>query len=443
MHIGKFDKFKIVLPQNPTPNTHPPTPSTSSLLCVHVGVVCLPGFAAHEAIIPMDTHQRSARSTRSARSRISQAINNVQQELDFHIPSSSQNDVLTGYGIADPRNHIHHNGGDDRNSKIRRVLKQLQETESTLENALQAVKKSKNTLKHVLQQEETRESTRSMDGRDEQLRDKGASASASFFATEAEQTNVKQEPEIHQNHHNQHRTDIVSEQVKESEAEMKTFTSLEDTEPLEDELDYDYTPPEQEKQHDYDVAFDAGVEVRAPLKMTRNGMLRTGSLPASNPYILAKAQVGLRLISARHSGAGGGSGGGIAKAKNRRHAFILDLYEFNMERKRKTASRICIGKPVDHFDLLIEVLDIGGFRAAVPALGFNYVARQLGIEALRKSPGSTLKTIYLEDLFHYEHVLVHDTLPHQSVVEAYAGNSYDLRSKLILRDNAITKRRRR
>ncbi len=167
-----------------------------------------------------------------------------------------------------------------------------------------------------------------------------------------------------------------------------------------------------------------------PLRRGPRGMICKGRLPADNRYRKALSHVGKKMISKNYEG--------WAPGEDARNAFELDLAAYNWENQGKTwKQRVFNGRPLDNYKVFCEVLRLGGCEAVVEALGMSYVVKRLELGG-NTSLGSTLKTIYLADLYHYEQGFVNGTVPSEQEIEALRQNSYDFRSERIYRKADLT-----
>lgn len=149
-------------------------------------------------------------------------------------------------------------------------------------------------------------------------------------------------------------------------------------------------------------------EVTNPLDKAGRHTVIVGHLPASHPYSVAATQLGVKMVSRSMRAAGPDA----VAALTRPEAFTRDLQEFLSEISAPAYKAPVIGGGLlDLFQLVLEVLRLGGVENVVASRAFRIVGQQLELPMTCTSAAYVLKNAYNRLLYYYERMLVLDEYP--------------------------------
>ncbi len=133
---------------------------------------------------------------------------------------------------------------------------------------------------------------------------------------------------------------------------------------------------------------------------TRTGTVPVGSLPEDDPYIVAMNKLGVEMISAKLKRR--------PAKKDQKAAFLSDLKAFLHEKyeTHKCEALVVKGMAIDSFDLIREVMRLGGIVSVIRGRALCYVTRLIDKSVYSRSVPTQLKTYYCKTLYPYEQFLV-------------------------------------
>lgn len=144
-----------------------------------------------------------------------------------------------------------------------------------------------------------------------------------------------------------------------------------------------------------------------PLQKSGRHTVIRGRLPDHHPFVIAVSNLGITMLSEKYEGEEGEN-----DEDSRRARFLADLKSFLEEITVKQFKIPVIGGgELDIYELMKEVMLLGGVRNVVRKRAFRIVAQQLGIPKTCTSAASVLKGAYEKLLFHYEQRLAFGIWP--------------------------------